>query len=479
MSEADQTKKSMPRRFVNLSTRLLILTVSFVMLAEVLIWTPSIARFRLAYMEDYIGRAHLAMLALNAMPETQPNQDLENELLFQTDALAIIVAREDRKMLMVGGDMPPAVDLTVDMRDISFVGLVFDAFDTMLRTDNRVIRAVGMPPRQPDAVVEVLFEERTMRNAMFDFSARILNLSIVISLITATMVYISLQWMIVRPIQRITGSMVSFRDNPEDATKIIAPTGRSDEIGTAQLELAEMQRQVQLSLKQQGRLAALGGAMARINHDLRNTLATAVLVSDKLQYIEDPEVKRVTPRLMKAIDRAIDLCRQTLNYAADDALVLRPRRFGLYDLIEEVRSNLSLSDDFSETVWNINIDPELDIVADRRHLLRGITNLCSNAVQAGSEKLTITSKISDETIIVDVADNGPGLSEKARENLFKPFSSSSRKGGTGLGLVIVRDIVHEHGGEITLTQSDENGTTFQIVLPSDIKEHPSPITDEI
>ena len=200
MSEADQTKKLMPRRFANLSTRLLILTVSFVMLAEVLIWTPSIARFRLAYMEDYIGFAHLAMLALNAMPETQPNQDLENELLFQTDALAIIVAREDRKMLMVGGDMPPAVDLTVDMRDISFVGLVFDAFDTMMRTDNRVISAVGMPPRQFDAVVEVLFEERTMRNAMFDFSARILNLSIVISFITATMVYISLQWMIVRPI---------------------------------------------------------------------------------------------------------------------------------------------------------------------------------------------------------------------------------------------------------------------------------------
>lgn len=430
-------------------------------------------------MEDYIGCAHLAILALNAMPETQPNQDLENELLFQTDALAIIVAREDRMMLMVGGDMPLAVDLTVDMRDISFVGLVFDAFDTMLRTDNRVIRAVGMPPRQPDAVVEVLFEERTMRNAMFDFSARILNLSIVISFITATMVYISLQWMIVRPIQRITRSMVSFSDNTEDATKIIAPTGRSDEIGTAQLELAEMQRQVQLSLKQQGRMAALGGAMAKINHDLRNTLATAVLVSDKLQYIEDPEVKRVTPRLMKAIDRAIDLFRQTLNYAADDALVLRPRRFGLYDPIEEVRSNLSLSDDFSETVWDINIDPELDIVADRRHLLRGIANLCSNAVQAGGAKLIITSRFSDETIIIDVTDNGPGLSEKARENLFKPFSSSSRKGGTGLGLVIVHDIVHEHGGEITLTRSDENGTTFQIILPSDIEEHPSPITDEI
>lgn len=479
MSETDDTESTPPRRFVNLSIRLLILTVSFVMLAEVLIWAPSIARFRLAYMEDYIGRAHLAMLALNAMPETQPNQDLENELLFQTDALAIIVAREGRKMLMVGGDMPPAVDLTVDMRDVSFFGLIFDAFDVMVRSDNRVIRAIGMPPRQPDAVVEVLFEEQTMRKAMFDFSARILNLSIVISFITASMVYISLQWMIVRPIQRITRSMMRFRDNPEDVSKIVEATGRSDEIGTAQFELAEMQRQVQSSLKQQGRLAALGGAMAKINHDLRNTLATAVLVSDKLQYIEDPEVKRVTPRLMKAIDRAIDLCSQTLNYAADDALVLRPRKFGLYDLIEEVRSNLSLSDDFAETVWDINVAPGVDIVADRRHLLRGIANLCSNAVQAGGTKISISAETSDGTFNIDVADNGPGLSEKARENLFKPFSSSSRKGGTGLGLVIVRDIVHGHGGEVIMIRSDADGTTFRIVLPDDIKEHPSKFNDDI
>jgi len=479
MSETDNTEKKPPRRFINLSARLLILTVSFVMLAEVLIWTPSIARFRLTYMDDFIGRAHLAMLALNAMPETQPNQDLENELLFQTDALAIIVAREDRKMLMVGGDMPPAVDMTVDLRNVTFFGLVFDAFDTLLRTDNRVIRAVGTPPRQPDAVVEVLFEEQTMRNAMYDFSARILNLSIIISFITATMVYISLQWMIVRPIQRITRSMVKFRDNPEDATKIIEPSGRRDEIGMAQSELAEMQRQVQSSLKQQGRLAALGGAMAKINHDLRNTLATAVLVSDKLQYIEDPEVKRVTPRLMKAIDRAIDLCRQTLNYAADDALTLRPRRFGLFDLIDEVRSNVMLSDEYAETTWEIDIDPDLEIIADRRHLLRGITNLCSNSLQATSSKLSISAHRSDQSIAIDIADNGPGLSEQARENLFKPFSSSSRKGGTGLGLVIARDIVHAHGGDIMMLQSNEDGTIFQIVIPGDIEEHPSPITDEI
>jgi len=235
-------------------------------------------------------------------------------------------------MLMVGGDMPPAVDLSVDMRHVTFFNLIADAFDTMSRTDNRVIRAIGMPPKQPDLTVEVLFDEEIMRTAMLAFSWRIFNLSLVISLITASMLYISLQWMIVRPIQRLTRAMVGFRDNPEDASRIITPVPRGDEIGTAQSELAEMQRQVQASLKQKNRLAAMGSAMAKINHDLRNTLATAVLVSDKLQYIEDPEVKRVTPRLMKAIDRAIDLGSQKLRYADDDALVLRPRLFPLCDL---------------------------------------------------------------------------------------------------------------------------------------------------
>lgn len=464
------TETSSPEngRGLSLSAKLLILTVSFVMLAEVLIWTPSVARFRKAYIEDFVARAYLSMLALNSMPETQPNQDLENMLLQQTQALAIIVNIPDRRMLMVGGDMPPSVDFTVDLRTATFMELTVQAFDTLLRRDNRVIRAIGVPPRHPEADVEVLFDEEILRRAMLDFSVRIFNLSLIISLITAAMVYITLQWMIVRPIKRLTDNMVDFRGSPEDVGNIIPHSERSDEIGVAQTELAEMQRQVQASLKQKDRLAALGGAMAKINHDLRNTLATAVLVSDKLQFIEDPEVKRVTPRLMKAIDRAIDLCSQTLNYATEDALQLRPRKFFLRDLVEEIESTLVFANDEDTLIWRVDIDPELEIVADRRHLLRGLNNLCSNAAQAGARELAVRAETSNGSLIIEVSDNGPGLGERALENLFKPFIGSSRKGGTGLGLVIVREIMTAHGGDITLMQSSEKGAAFRIVLPTDI-----------
>ena len=464
---------SQPRkRFINLSSRLLILTVLFVMLAEVLIWTPSVARYRKAYIEDFINRAHLSMVALDALPHTQPNQDLENELLRQTDAMAIIVNRPDRRMLMVGGDMPPPIDLTVDMREETFLSLVAEAFETMTRADDRVIRAIGMPPKQQGITVEVIFSEATMRNAMLDFSWRIFALSLVISAITASLVYLSLQWMIVRPIRNLTGAMVGFRDNPEDATRIIRPTPRGDEIGTAQRELAEMQLQVQLSLKQKNRLAAMGSAMTRINHDLRNTLATAVLVSDKLQSIEDPEVKRVAPRLMKAIDRAIDLCSQTLNYAADDALALRPRAFGLRNLIDELQGILELSEECANITWSLDIDPALEIVADRRHLLRALHNLCSNAGQAGAKTLDVRAVAAPREIRIEITDDGPGLPEKAKEHLFQAFAGSSREGGTGLGLVIVREVIVGHGGDIELLHSGPDGTAFRIRLPDDIPPHP-------
>jgi len=461
-------------RHMNLSARLLLMTVCFVMLAEVLIWTPSIARFRKDYIEDYVARSYLSMIALNAMPETTPDADLEMELLHQTDALAIILNRPDKRMLMVGGDMPPKVDVTVDLRKTSFLDYVVGAFDTMLRTGNRVVRAVGMPPKQPNLTIEVLFDEDKMRAAMFDFSTRILSLSIVISLITASLVYFSLQWMIVRPIRRLTGNMARFRANPEDATRIVAIGPRQDEIGIAQRELAEMQRQVQASLKQKTRLAALGAAMAKINHDLRNTLATAVLVSDKLQYIQDPEVKRVTPRLMKAIDRAVDLCSQTLNYATEEALVLRPRRFGLADLVDEVQFGVAPLDDAAVAVWTIEVPPDLEIVADRRHLLRALHNLCGNAVQAGAGRIDVSGERLGGRVLIEIADDGPGLPRKAEENLFQPFIGSGRKGGSGLGLVIAHEIVAAHGGDIALLRTGPEGTVFRIDLPGDIAPDAKP-----
>src|SRR5262249_41331339 len=193
-------------------------------------------------------------------------------------------------------------------------------------------------------IVEVLLEEAPLRAEMWDFGTRILALSIVISLVTAALVYLSLQWLLVRPMRRITANMIEFREDPEDAARGVAAGRGRDEIGVAERELAVMQRTVRQALGQRARLAALGTAVTKINHDLRSILATARLVTDGLTASAAPEVRRVAPRLLDAIDRAVALCTRTLDFSREDTPPLSRSRFALAPLIDEIGPGLALSE---------------------------------------------------------------------------------------------------------------------------------------
>jgi signal transduction histidine kinase len=453
-----------------LSFRLLLLTVFFVMLAEFLIWTPSVARYRKVYLEENIARAHLSMLAIQDMPERKVEKDLEEALLFHTEAYGIVVNHLDRRMLMVSKAMPPKVDLTVDMHVDSFLGFIRDAFSTLSQNENRILRVIGPSPKDPKVIIEVLIDEWPMRDAMLDYSGRILNLSIVISLFTACLVYLSLQWLMVRPMRRITENMALFRAQPEDSARVIPPSRRTDEVGIAQRELAVMQDELRAALQQKTRLAALGAAVAKVNHDLRNSLATAVLASDKLADIDDPEVKRAMPRLLAAIDRAVGLCTQTLRFVSDAEPHLDISRFKLKNLVDEAGVTVtSYCEEEEAFLWQSDVAGDLELEADREQLFRGLNNLGQNAIEAGARHVRVSATGEDGWITLDVVDDGPGLPPEAREKLFQPFTGSARDGGTGLGLVIVRDIVRAHGGDVSLIDPPEDGpfpgAGFRVKLP--------------
>lgn len=456
-----------PGLAMGLSARLLALTVSFVMLAEILIYVPSISRFRKAYLEDQIAKAHLAILAVEATPDNALGKGLEMDLLLHAGAYGIVLKKPERRMLMLSKDMPPAVDVTFDLRQGMFGRWIGEALAALAQTGNRVMRIIAASPREPDATIEVLIDETPMREAMYAFSVRILTLSIIISLIAAGLVYFSLQWLMVRPIVQITNSMIRFRESPEDETTTIQTTDRGDEIGVAQRELSVMQTELRAALRQKTRLAALGAAMAKINHDLRNTLATAVLASDRLTDIDDPEVKRVTPRLYTAIDHAVALCAQTLDFVRHDGPVIRPTAFRLADLVAELEATAYGSGaDVRGLERVIGRSLDIDIKADREQLYRVLGNLAVNAGEAGARTLHIDARRDRDRVLIDIADDGAGIPPHARERLFQPFSGSTRDGGTGLGLVIAREIVNAHGGELTLVETGENGTTFRIDLPA-------------
>jgi signal transduction histidine kinase len=458
-------RPKLPPLLRGLSARLLILTVFFVMLAEVFIYAPSIGRYRLTYLEEKLSAAHLAILTLEAAPDFMVSPQLQHELLTHVGARSIAFSKPDGGKLMLMEDSVAPVDETFDLDDPGFFRLIGDAFMVLTSRGDRLIRVMGSSPKDPKAMLEVVMNQSPLREAMLGFSQRILALSLIISLVTAALVYLSLQWLMVMPMRRITESMIAFRRDPEDAHNMIRPSlERSDEIGVAQRELARMQEGLRDTLTQKTRLAALGTAVSKITHDLKNILATARLVSDRLSDSSDPEVKRVAPTLLKAIDRAVSLCLQTLDYASERT----PRpvfdSFSLAELAEEVGAGL-LVDETQRREWLSEIPAGLAVEADREQLFRVLHNLGRNAYEAGAGRVSLTTREEGERLFLELRDDGPGLAPRARENLFKPFESSARQGGAGLGLCIANDLVRAHGGRLSLLSSGAEGTCFVIELP--------------
>jgi signal transduction histidine kinase len=447
-----------------LSARLLILTVVFVMASVLLIFVPSVTRERLTYLENRIDAARLAVFALEATPNYMVSKQLSDMLLDHVGAHAIVVHMADRT-LMLEQNMPPSVAATYDLRTESMPQMMQDTVATLLHSGNRVIRVLDVSPKDPNVVVEAVIDEAPLRRQLWAFGARVFAVSFVISLITAALVYLTLRWLLVAPLRRMTASMIAFRDNPEDESRVIRSSRRRDEVGIAERELAAMQETIRQSLHQKERLAALGTAVSKINHDLRGILSTARLTSDSLATSDSPDVKRVVPALLAAIDRAVTLCTGTLNFTRDSAPPLHRTRFALATLADELAAAAIGPNGNGFNIVN-EVPAELTAHADRDQLLRVLENLARNASESGARTCTIKAAPNGAGLRIVVSDDGPGLPPKARANLFAPFSGSARPGGTGLGLAIAREIMRAHGGDIALERSNASGTEFALTLPA-------------
>lgn len=452
--------------FRSLSARLLVLTLVFVMLAEVLIFVPSIAFFRLNYLEKKVDFAQLATLSLLASPDNMVSEELREELLFRVGARSVVLHGANSRLLILRENMPYIIDAEYNLAGDNPFVLIEDAFESLITGPGRIIRIMSPIENEPNSRLEVVIDEAPLIREMYKYAWNIFWISLLISTLTAILVYFSLHWLMVRPMRRLSESMSSFRKAPEDVRMALVPSGRRDEIGTAERELQIMQTRLRSALKQKQHLVALGTAVTKISHDLRNILSTSQIVSDSLAEIEDPKVQKIVPRLMTSIDRAIDLCTQTLKFGRADEREPRKERFLLESLVNEVRTSVGLREN-EEIEWKNRIPAAMMLHADREQFYRILLNLCRNAVQAmeGKGTLEIHALRAGSRTLIRIIDTGPGLHEKAKAHLFEPFSGSVRAGGTGLGLSIAHELVIAHGGAITLERTEPSGTVFCIELP--------------
>jgi len=452
----------------SLSGRFLILTVIFVMLAEVLIFVPSMARFREQFLLDRLQRAQIASLGLLAGGEVAA--DLEEELLRNAEVFNVVLRRDASRQLVLSSPVPSPVSQSFDLREASALRLVGDALRRLADPEPQVIRVIGEPVRMGGQLIEITLDTTGLRAAMIDYGLRIFWLSLVISIITAGLLFVVVQCFVVRPIRRVVAAMRAYAADPEDARLMIAPASRITELREAEESLHSLEQQLTAALRQKERLAQLGGAVAKISHDLRNILTSAQLFTDRLETSEDPRVRRMAPKLVKSLTRAVHLCESTLTYgkAEEAAPTLSRLHLGelVWDVIEAERLAIG-----TQPVRLVNDVPaELTLVADPEQLHRVIGNITRNARQAilrsaQPGEVTISAAETAREWVIRIRDTGPGLPEKARAHLFEPFRGGASTGGTGLGLSIAAELVRGHGGTLTLETSDASGTVFRITLP--------------
>lgn len=472
----------MATSFNSLSGRFAALTVLFVVLAEVLILLPSVANYRRDYLESRLERAQIASLALLATDESI-NADLETELLDTAGVYNVVLRRNDIRQLVLSSPVPAAISATYDLRDSNLIHQTRDAVATLLNPKEQVIRVVGAPVQQAGQLIEITLNSGPMRDGMIEFGLRVLALSAAFSILTALVLNLAAQRLIVRPIRRVIASMSAYAAAPDDARTIIVPTGRILEVREAETALSQMQRTITSSLKQRERLAQLGQAVAKISHDLRNVLSTSTILADRMEQSDDPAVRRTAPKLVNSLSRAVNLCETTLAFGKAEEPAPSLSLFNLAVLAADVIEAETLAAESGDgpplVEFVTDIPAGLTIRADRDQLYRVLANLARNArqaIEATRQPGTIEIGAGEDEAEwwVRVGDTGPGLPEKAREHLFQPFTGGIRKGGTGLGLAIAADLIRGHAGRLELVKTSEEGTEFMIHLPRAAELTPSP-----
>jgi signal transduction histidine kinase len=457
---------------LGLPAKLLLLTIAFVMVAEIFIFVPSVASFRREWLTQRVVAAKIASLALEASGGAELPERLRQELLMAAGVHAVSVKRTDFRRLVLGMPDQTSIADVYDLRSPNFIQLMIDGMRAFTVPPGRVVRIIGsseMMPRGDE--IDVVIDETPLRNALWHFAGNIFWVTLLISMITAALVYLALIGLLVRPMMRLTRNIVQYRENPQDNGLIIVPSGRGDEIGIAEKELSALQAQLTGFLREKARLANVGLAVSKINHDLRNMLAGAQLVSDRLATVADPTVQRFVPRLIRALDRAIMLCTNTMKYGRSEEAPPKRATVLLRSLIDEVNESLGV-DELNGVMVTVAVQPGMELFADRDQIFRVLANLIRNALEALREAepapafpaLHISGSQEDGIALIKVSDNGPGVPATVRPNLFKAFQTAAKRDGNGLGLVISAELVRAHGGDITLEETP-SGASFAVRLP--------------
>jgi signal transduction histidine kinase len=447
-------------------------TALFVLVAQLLILVPSLAGFEQSWLADRVDRAEVASVAVDASPTGVLPEKLSREALRGAEVVSVAVQTKGVRRLMLAAPRMEQTPALVDLRSRSLIDFLAQPFITLGPASPRMLRVVQRPQaREESDFVEIVLPTAPLRAALWAYLWRLVFVSVLISILAGGVVYLLLNALLVRPISRITEAMERFRAKPDDPQARLAPSNRRDEIGRAEVELDRMQEDLLVALQSRARLAALGEAVAKINHDLRNMLTSAQMASERLASSPDPRVAQAMPRLERALDRAVKLAEGVLAYGRSEEPAPQLAPVPLKAAITAAAEDAGLAE--GEVKLTVKLAKDMALQADADQLHRLLVNLLRNARQAiaaagapnGPGAIRVTAEALDSMARITLTDNGPGVPERVRERLFQPFSASQTPEGSGLGLAISRELARAHGGDLELAATGPKGATFELTLP--------------
>lgn len=450
----------------SLTIRLLAVAAGFVVLTEAIVFLPSVATFRQAWLIERFDTGELAVLAARVPVADGFLRGDAKELLRAADIQAVTILSNDSRQTLVG-TIPALKIRAIDLERQTFGGAIFDVVETLFAPQGRYLAITARPRSNAAVKLEVIVNEAPLRVSLLRETRQVFVYSMLLAVVIGLLMYAALADSFVRPMRRLTTAITRFRAAPEDASRNLVPTGRKDEIGEAEVAFADMQETLRQAFLQRERLAQLGLSVSKIAHDLRHSLGAAQLVSERLAMVDDPIVRVTAPRLERALERAINLAQSTLQFGKAQEAPPNPELLYIADALDEA-FNEALNGIQSVT-WVQNIGTDIDVEADPDQLHRVLTNLIRNAGQAIARTgklgtITATFYPDKDKVCLDITDTGPGLPRGVEANLFAPFAGSGLSGGTGLGLAIARDLARMNGGDVTLVSTSASGTCFRVCL---------------
>ena len=453
-----------------LAWRLLLLTFLFTVVVEILIIVPSAASFHERWLLDRLQSAELASVGVEALPYSAVEDDAAEQLLAIGGVQAVVVGDQGvRRLLLQAPNLPRTPDL-IDLRESRPVARTLDPWRTLFSHPDRSIRVQARPRYRSGDFIEILAPAQPLKQELRAFLLNSLLMSLLISLVAGGLLYGGLAFLVLQPLRRVTRSIERFALDPEAEGD--PPSDRHDEIGRVERELARMQGEVRQSLRARARLVALGEAVAKINHDLRNMLTSAQIASERLADSPDPQVAKALPRLERALGRAAALSRNVLEYGRSEEPEPQRSRFALGPAVVAAAEDSGLSD--AGVKLARAIPARFTVHADPDQLNRILVNLMRNARQAIEADATrlnrpgvvkVSAAHEGGAAVIRISDNGPGIPPRLSERLFDPFVSGRASDGTGLGLTISRELAISHGGDLVLVDTGPEGTRFELRLP--------------